>query len=147
MERQRGTYEPRTVVRTRHGYGVRGGGPGNLTEKRTRREAQQWADEATGALARVAAAEVAEDERDAKWLAERGLTEIDYRQLRPGDLYAAGLYRPVRTVTGADHLDSGASLVFHDASRVERLTGDFGHLLLVPGFPVYGVLRHGVPAA
>jgi hypothetical protein len=55
--------------------------------------------------------EAEEKARTARLLESRGIGPIDFRQLQPGDLYTCGPAAPIRTVTGADHLVAGASLI------------------------------------
>lgn len=150
MDSAQGTPDAPVIRRTKSGWGVSAGYPYYLTETKTRRAAQEWIDKAAETRAWLAEQQAADAERDAKWLAERGLTEIDYRQLQPGDSYAAGPVRlcpTVHVVTSVQHFDNGASLPLHDRTRVEELRGDQGCTLLTPSFPVYGVLRHEGKAA
>lgn len=134
------------VARTRTGWAVRDGGPFALAERRTKKAAQEALTEIAATRARLRELERAEKARADAWLSAKGLEEIDYRRLQPGDLYVSRLYRPVRTVTEVDHHENGASMVFHERTRIEELTGDMGFTLLTPACnPVYG--RHANQAA
>jgi hypothetical protein len=130
------------IVPTRGGYVVRDDdGYVNLNPHKTKKAALAHLDEVAASRAWLAEQKAADEARAAAWLAERGLAQVDHRKLKPGDTYAAGLYRPLHVVTEAKHFENGVSQVFHDRTRVEELTGDMGFLLLSPSFPVYGILR------
>jgi hypothetical protein len=128
------------ITGTRIGWAVRDGDSPYLAERRTKKAAQQALDEIAAKRAWLREQEHAEAARAAAWLTANGLTQAGYRQLQPGAAYADGLYRPARTVTEVKHFGNETSMVFHDRTRVEELTGDMGFTLLTPASPVYG--RH-----
>lgn len=131
-----------TIVKTRGGFAVRQPGlPYYLFGPGTKRAAQEYIDRCLQTRAELAAFEAARQARIAELLAAQGIGVIDYRQVRPGDSITTRPEGPARTVTEARHLDSGAALIFYEVNAVDRACGDFGHVLLTHGFPVYGVLR------
>lgn len=133
-------------IRVKGGWAARQPGTTwRLAEGKTKRATAERLAEVLATRAWLREQEEQERVRDDAWLAERGLSPIDYRDLRAGDSYAAGPIRicpPVRLVTSVDHFDNGASLAFYNRTRVEELTGDQGCTLLTPGNPVHGILRH-----
>jgi len=131
-----------TLKRTRRGWAVSGGQPYYLFEG-TKKAAQAFIDSAAEARAMLAQAEAEKVDRDGARLADRGIGPVDYRDLRPGDLQATGPDAPLREVTEARHLDSGASVVHHKRSAVDRACGDLGLILWTPRMQAYGLIRHG----
>ena len=133
-------------IRVKGGWAARRPGTTDrLAEGKTKRATAERLAEVLATRAWLREQEERERARDEVWLNERGLVPIDYRDLRPGDSYAAGPIRicpPVRLVTSVDHFDNGASLAFYDRTRVEVVAGDPGCTLLAPGSPVHGILRH-----
>jgi hypothetical protein len=124
------------VVRTRQAFAVRFEG-GIRTEDMTKRAAIARMEFVAAHRAELAAAEAAEQARIDQLLAMHGISRIDYRDLRPGDLFT---WRPgpPKTVTEAKHFGNGASLIIWSDGRTppwQALT------LMVPGFPAaYGQL-------
>lgn len=126
-----------TVVRTKGGWAVRFE-DGSRTEGMSRLRALARLDlvqRQRAGLADFGAQHVA---RIAALLASRGIGEVDYRKLHPGDLFT---WRPEvapKTVTEARHFDSGASLIFWDDGRTPA---PWAMTLMTPPFPAYGLLR------
>ncbi len=122
------------VVRTRRGWAVQFE-DGTRTEDMSKRAAGQRLDRVTALRAELAAAEAEKAARLVTLLKERGIGEVDYRKLQPGDLFT---WRPEvspKTVTRVSHFGNGASLIYWDDGRTpawEALT------LMTPSYPAYG---------
>lgn len=106
----------------------------------------------TAALARLAEVEkirawlreqeAADQARALAWLERHGLAPVDFRELRPGDTYAYGLYRPVKVVVMAEHFGSGASMIWHELpTGYARPGGEMPFYLLTPSMQAFGILR------
>jgi hypothetical protein len=132
-----------TVKRVRRGFAVVSAGQPYYLHEGTKTACEAWIERCEATRAELAAFEAAKTARAAVKLAALGIGPIDFRALQAGDLYATRPDGPVREVTSVNHLGSGATQVFHDASPADRACGDMGHLLLTAGFPVYGLLRRG----
>lgn len=130
-----------TIVKARRGFAVSGGQPYYLHEG-TKRACKEYIARCEATRAELAAFEAEKATRTAAKLEALGIGEIDFRRLRDGDLYATSPDGPVRVVTAVRHMDSGASVAYHETSPVDRACGDQGCLILTPAFPVYGLLRH-----
>ena len=76
--------------------------------------------------------------RIAALLASRGIGEVDYRELQPGDLFTWLPEVCPKTVTEVRHFDSGASLIFWDDNG--RTPPPRAMTLMTSG-PAYGRYR------
>lgn len=126
------------VVRTRRGWAVEFEG-GLRTDDMSERAAHAHLDRVMAQRARLAADEEAARARGAELLARHGISEVDYRELKPGDLFTWRPGIPPKVVTEARHFDSGASLILWEPDRYtppwQAMT------LMVPGYPAYGCHR------
>lgn len=124
------------IVKTRSGWAVQFE-DGTRTKGMTRRAAGERMQMVAKIRADQAAAEEDAKARTARLLAEHGISPIDYRALRPGDLFTWRPEVPPKTVTAARHFDNGGSLIFWEP---DRYTGPaFALTLMTPGFPAaYG---------
>jgi hypothetical protein len=118
------------VVETVHGWAVSAGLPYYLHEGPTKGAAEAFIDRCRGAVADRRAAAVN--------------TEVDYRWLQPGDLYACRADKPLQVVTRLQMLSSGAAMVWHETPDMAPGSTD-RFTLQTPGFPAYG--RHVMPLA
>jgi len=125
------------VVKTPRGWAVAAGRPYYLTETRTKREAVAWIDRAARGRRGLAEAEHGQAARLAGDLAERGIGAIDYRQLKPGDLFTwarpDGWIPPAREVIRVDHASGGSLIYYADTPG--------GFILCTPGTQFYGRIQ------
>lgn len=125
-----------SVVRTKSGWAVSGGQPYYLKETKTRREAENWIAWAE----QVRADTASHDQRRAEWLEDllesRGLEQVDYRTIRPGDRYTSDPTGPIRTVTKVEHMPSGASMIYHPEEHMPNGSLDRFtlHVRSIPAF-------------
>lgn len=75
------------IVKTRRGFAVAADGLPGYAHEGTRKACQAYIDRATQVRAELAEFEAAAAERVARLLSERGIGPVDYRQLKPGDLF------------------------------------------------------------
>ena len=129
-----------TVVRTRSGWAVSGDGSMScyLREDRTKTAAADWITAAAHTRVDVAEHGRAQERARAELLASRRIGEIDWRQLRPGDLFTWKAEEPPHRVTRAQHFDNGASLIeFEPGSHTRPCEAQ---ILMTPPHSAYGRL-------
>ena len=125
------------VVKVRGGWAVRFE-TGKKTEAMTKRAAAAYLAQVTAQRAELAAHEAEQEAAKVALLARHGIGPVDFRQLKPGDLFTWRPEIPPKVVTEAKHFDSGASLIIWERGpytpQGENCT------LVTPKYPVYG--RH-----
>lgn len=130
---------PYLLVRQSHGRFAVSQGRHYCIDNTTKTRCIQWTrDAVNGRLAREAA-EAADRARLLAHLEQRGITELDYRKVQPGDLFATHPYGDLRTVTGVTHNDNGSSVITCERKRSDPPGS--GVALMIPQYPAcYG--RH-----
>jgi len=101
-----------TVVKTRTGWAVKGGEPFYLAERKTKRAAQQWIDDAMTARRALADHEARKKQSAADLMERVGLEEVRPSQLAEGDVFTyklGGGY--TATVTAVENLGNGMVMV------------------------------------
>jgi hypothetical protein len=137
--------EPEVVRRGRR-FAVRFEDAPSYAFEGTKRACLGWIEWSRQVRAELAQFEAGKAARLARLLAERGLRAIDYRQLKPGDLFTWRPEDPLRAVTDVRHFDSGASLVFWPPDRYTPPA--WAMVLMVPGWPAaYGPAGEAPPQA
>ena len=124
------------VVRTLQGWAVRFE-DGTRTEDMTKRAANDRMAFVAAHRAGVAAAEAERAAAVAALLERHGISEIDYRDLQPGDLFTWRPREPPDVVTDVRHFDNGASLIFRPGTSC-------GCILMTPSYPAYGRVNRPV---
>jgi hypothetical protein len=136
------TFEP---VRVKGGWAVRNpdGGPW-LAEGKTKKAAAADLERRRAIKADLQAFEDASAAREAAWLAERGLVEIDPHELAAGDSFITSPPKfcpDVRTVVEVKEFDNGVVYARYDLTPTEMARHLPGCALFLPGLPAYGILR------
>ena len=121
----------------RGGFAVSGGLPYYLFEG-TKRDCQAYIDRCAAIRAELAQFEAGKAARTAALLAERGIGPVDYRDLKPGDLFTWRPEIPPKVVTAVKHSGTGLSVIFWEPGRLDRAPGAFS--AMAPGMQAYG--RH-----
>jgi len=134
------------VVRRGRRFAVRFEGAPSYAFEGTKAACLGWIEWSRQVRAELAQFEADKADRLARLLAERGIRAIDYRQLKPGDLFTWRPEVPLKTVTDVRHFDSGASLVFWPPDQYTPPA--WAMVLMVPGWPAaYGPAGEAPPQA